>query len=182
MQVMRHGAALYVGHAGNASIGTSILDPSDPSEPRLVDSWGADSGSRTPKVQVAGDVLLVPRERWPPKVEGFRPRPGPDPARPAEAARWLLDERGPPGERWYAHQALTAGDVAYLGYGQAHLVVLDVSDFAAPRQIGCLRYASMTSAIPPGPSRSPTGCLRRRRARRRRSRTTCTSRNPGSSG
>ena len=63
-----------------------------------------------------------------------------DPAHPVEAARWRLDEEAPQGERWYAHHALVAGDLAFLGYGQANLVVLDVSDFRAPKQVGRLRW------------------------------------------
>jgi hypothetical protein len=63
-----------------------------------------------------------------------------DPERPVEAARFVLDEPQPEGERYAAHHALVAGGVAYLGYGDANLVVLDVSDFTAPRQIGRLRW------------------------------------------
>src|SRR5205823_245062 len=59
-----------------------------------------------------------------------------DPERPVEAARWELDEPAPPGKRYAAHHALVDGDVAYLGYGDANLVVLDVSDWTSPRQVG----------------------------------------------
>ena len=59
-----------------------------------------------------------------------------DPAHPVEAARFELDEVAPAGERYAAHHALVDGDVAYLGYGDANLVVLDVSDWTRPRQIG----------------------------------------------
>jgi hypothetical protein len=59
-----------------------------------------------------------------------------DPEHPVEAARFELDETAPAGERYAAHHALVDGDVAYLGYGDANLVVLDVSDWAHPRQIG----------------------------------------------
>jgi hypothetical protein len=58
-----------------------------------------------------------------------------DPTRPREAARWQLDEAQPPGARYAAHHALVDGTTAYLGYGDANLVVLDVSDLTAPRKL-----------------------------------------------
>ncbi len=70
-----------------------------------------------------------------------------DPARPAEAARWWWpgqreDEQPawPAGERYAAHHALIAGDRAYLGYDDAGMVILDVSDLTRPRQAGHLDW------------------------------------------
>lgn len=66
-----------------------------------------------------------------------------DPGRPAEVARWWWpgqrdDEQPgwPAGARYAAHHALIAADRAYLGYGDAGLVVLDVADMTRPRQVG----------------------------------------------
>ena len=39
----------------------------------------------------------------------------------------------PEGKRYAAHHALLDGDIAYLGYGDAGMVVLDVSDLTATR-------------------------------------------------
>jgi hypothetical protein len=58
-----------------------------------------------------------------------------DPTRPSEAARWGLDEEQPAGRRYAAHHALLEGTTAYLGYGDANLVALDVSDLTAPRKL-----------------------------------------------
>jgi hypothetical protein len=70
-----------------------------------------------------------------------------DPARPAVAGRWWWpgqrdDEQPgwPASERYAAHHALLDGDTAYLGYDDAGLVVLDVSDITRPRQAGHLRW------------------------------------------
>ena len=70
-----------------------------------------------------------------------------DPTRPAEAARWWWpgqrdgEERGwPDGERYAAHHALIAGDRAYLGYDDAGMVVLDVTDITRPRQVAHLGW------------------------------------------
>ena len=78
-----------------------------------------------------------------------------DPEYPREASRWWLDEPQPAGGRYAAHHALVDGDIAYLGYGDAGLVVLDVSDFTHPRQIGRLSWAGGdTHTCLPLPSRA----------------------------
>jgi hypothetical protein len=71
-----------------------------------------------------------------------------DPAQPAEAARWWWpgqrdDEQPgwPEADRYAAHHALLDGDRAYLGYDDAGMVVLDVSDMTRPRQVGHLGWA-----------------------------------------
>jgi hypothetical protein len=73
-----------------------------------------------------------------------------DPERPVEAGRWWWPGmwRGggetptwPSGKRYAAHHALLDGDVAYLGFGDANLVVLDVHDVAAPRMIAHLTWS-----------------------------------------
>jgi hypothetical protein len=185
MQVLREGDALYVAHFGITGMGTSVLDVSDPSAPRLVEQWRAPGGTHTHKVQVANGLLLVNEEQFrggaghaagvvvydvseplaPRRIgrletgglgvhrivwtggrfahasatpAGFDDRIWividlADPERPAEAARWWLDEPAPPGRRYAAHHALLDGDVAYLGYGDAGMVVLDVADMTRPR-------------------------------------------------
>jgi len=63
-----------------------------------------------------------------------------DPARPVEAGRWWWPGQRedevpdwPDGRRFAAHHALISGDRAYLGYDDAGMVVLDVSDIGRPR-------------------------------------------------
>jgi hypothetical protein len=63
-----------------------------------------------------------------------------DPAQPREAARWELDEEQPPGRRYAAHHALLEGTTAYLGYGDANLVALDVHDLTQPRTLWRLAW------------------------------------------
>jgi hypothetical protein len=70
-----------------------------------------------------------------------------DPSRPAEAARWWWPGLAageapawPEGRRYAAHHALLAGNLAYLGYDDAGLVVLDVSDMTRPRQVAQLQW------------------------------------------
>ncbi len=206
MQVLREGDALYVGHFGPSGMGTSILDVSDPSAPRLVEQWRAPRGTHTHKVQVADGLLLVNEEQFrggaghaagmvvydladplhPKQLgrletgglgvhrivwtggryahasatpEGFADRIWividlADPEHPVEAARWWLEEPQPEGERYAAHHALLDGDVAYLGYGDAGMVVLDVSDVTRPRQLARLDWdGGDTHTCLPLPSR-----------------------------
>jgi hypothetical protein len=192
MQVLRHGDALYVGHFGISGMGTTVLDVSDPSSPRVIRQWPAPPGTHMHKVQVADGLLLVNQERfrgapeWTAGMlvfdlsEPLAPRELgrfdcggagvhrivwtggryahasatpegcddriwlvldlSDPAQPREAARFALDEPAPPGRRYAAHHALVDDTVAYLGYGDAGLVVLDVSDWTRPRAIGRLSW------------------------------------------
>jgi hypothetical protein len=70
-----------------------------------------------------------------------------DPAHPAEAGRWWWPGQRtgeqptwPAGKRYAAHHALLDGDRGYLGYGDAGLVVLDVSDMTRPCQAGHLEW------------------------------------------
>ena len=58
-----------------------------------------------------------------------------DPSEPREAARWQLDEPQPEGRRYAAHHALLDGAIAYLGYGDAGVVALDVADLTVPRKL-----------------------------------------------
>lgn len=201
MQVMREGDALYVGHFGPSGMGTSVLDVSDPSDPRVVRQWPAPHGSHTHKVQVADGLLLVNQEQfrggdpWAAGIavysleDPFTPRPIgyfhstgkgvhrivweggryayvsaipegfddriwvivdlADPEHPAETGRWWWPGswRGggetpdwPAGHRYAAHHALVSGDRAYLGYDDAGMVVLDVSDKSRPRRISSIGW------------------------------------------
>jgi hypothetical protein len=203
MQVLREGDVAYVGHFGTSGAGTSILDVSDPSSPRLVAQWPSPPNSHTHKVQVADGLLLVNHERFPyrdappgpfsaglavysledpldPRQIGFWASGGrgvhrvvwtggryahmsaippgfddriwvvldmSDPEHPVEASRWWWPGQAegetpgwPQGHRFAAHHALVAGDRAYLGYDDANMVVLDVSDFTRPQPIAHLQW------------------------------------------
>ncbi|HET9719811.1 MAG TPA: hypothetical protein VFP55_07025 [Solirubrobacteraceae bacterium] len=70
-----------------------------------------------------------------------------DPEHPAEVARWCWPGQDtgepaqqPEGERYAAHHALTESGRAYLGYGDAGMVVLDVSDMRNPVQVAHLSW------------------------------------------
>lgn len=134
MQVMRSGDALYVGHVGPSGMGTSVLDASDPTDPRLVRQWRAPEGAHTHKVQVADGLLLVNEEAF----RGGRPaRAGmavydlSDPFAPEEIGFWDATGSG-------VHRIVyTGGDLAYVsatpdGFAERIWVVVDVADPTAP--------------------------------------------------
>lgn len=202
MQVVRHENALYVGHLGASGMGTSVLDVSDPSKPRVARQIRAAAGSHSHKVQVGDGLLLVNEEQFrdgdpfsagmivyniedplDPKPigrfesgglgvhrivytggshafvsaipDGFDDRiwvivDVSDPAHPVEAGRWWWSGmwRGggetpswPASKRYAAHHALLDGHVAFLAYGDAGMVVLDITDATSPREISTLQWS-----------------------------------------
>jgi hypothetical protein len=73
-----------------------------------------------------------------------------DPEEPVEAGRWWWPgmwraggetPTWPSAKRYAAHHALLDGDLAYLGYGDAGMVVLDVSDVGAPKVVSELQWS-----------------------------------------
>lgn len=62
MQLLVRGDYLFAGHT--ASMGTSIVDVSDPRRPRVVKQIPNPPGIRSAKVQLAGDLMIVNHEAW----------------------------------------------------------------------------------------------------------------------
>ena len=132
---------------GPFSAGLAIYRVDDPLSPQPLAFW--DSGGRGVHRIVWTGGRYAHMSATP---DGFRDRIWlvldlADPSRPVEAARWWWpgqreDERPgwPAAERYAAHHALIDGDRAYLGYDDAGMVVLDVSDMRAPRLAGQVRW------------------------------------------
>lgn len=87
-----------------------------------------------------------------------------DPERPVELGRWWWpgtrsgDSQPvnvPPGRRYAAHHALIHGDRAYLGYGDAGMVILDIADRSAPKEVCRLNWSpgGDTHTVMPLPGR-----------------------------
>ena len=127
--------------------GLTVYELSDPLRPRKVGFWGSGGRGVHRIVWTGGQHAHMSAT-----PDGFNDRIWvivdlSDPARPAEAGRWWWpgqrdDEHPgwPAGERYAAHHALIADDRAYLGYDDAGMVILDVSDLPNPRQAGQLSW------------------------------------------
>ncbi|WP_338824093.1 hypothetical protein MHOCP_22170 [Moorella humiferrea] len=201
MQLMSTRGILFVGHM-KPGLGTSIVDVTDPRRPQVIGSLPGFENTLSPKVQIAGDLLLVNYEQrganqaarvgfavydisnpvrpkeiayyntggkgvhriWytggryaflsavPP---GFRDRmlliiDMQDPEHPCEAGRWWLPglwaEGGeapdwPEEMRCCLHHAVVAGDRAYLGFWDAGVIILDITNINSPKQISRLSWA-----------------------------------------
>jgi hypothetical protein len=142
MQVLRVGNVVYVGHTGTSGAGTSVLDASNPRNPRLVAQWPAPANTHTHKVQVADGLLLVNHEKFPYR----KPAAGPfsaglaiyslaDPLAPEQIGFWSSGGLGVHRIVWdggrYAHMSATPD-----GFRDRIWVILDVSDPAHPREAG----------------------------------------------
>jgi hypothetical protein len=138
MQVMPHGDTLYVAHFGPTGKATSILDISDPTQPRVVRQWDAAPGSHSHKVQVADGLLMVNHEL-------FRSK-GPAPvgmaiydlADPTDPQRIGFFDTGGEGVHRIVFEG---GDRAYIsatppGYTGRIWFIVDVADPTDPKEIG----------------------------------------------
>jgi hypothetical protein len=138
MQVMPLGDVLYVAHFGPSGKGTTILDISDRTDPRVVRQWDAPIGSHTHKVQVADGLLMVNHELF--RSEG--------PA-PVGMAVYDLDDPFDPrrvgffdtGGRGVHRIVFEGGDLAYIsatpdGYTGRIWMIVDVSEPTRPSEVG----------------------------------------------
>lgn len=132
------------------SAGMVVFDVSDPLVPREIGRFNSGGLGVHRMVYTGGRYAYVSAI-----PEGFDDRIWvivdlSDPERPVEAGRWwwpgMWRAGGevadwPQGRRFAAHHALLDGDTAYLAFGDAGMVVLDVSDVGAPRRIGHLNWS-----------------------------------------
>jgi hypothetical protein len=142
MQVLRAGAALFVGHTGTSGMGTSIVDVADPEHPALVAQWPAPPFSHTHKVQVADGLLLVNHEKFPYRSQrpdghsaGLAIYRLADPFAPQPLAFWASGGRGVHRVVWtggrYAHLSATPP-----GFRDRIWIVLDLADPSRPAEAG----------------------------------------------
>jgi hypothetical protein len=137
-QVTIAGNHAYVGHIPSASqLGTSIIDISDPRQPRVVATITLDDPtSHSHKARVAGDILVVNHERNMSKI-GRRAEQLP------AARRALADalERQPTTQELAAKLSVTVDDVRALeayeqrGYQNGGFKIYDVSKPDQPKPI-----------------------------------------------
>jgi len=118
--------------AGSWQAGMVVYDVSEPLAPRRVGRFDSGGGGVHRIVWTGGRYAHASAT-----PEGYDDRIWLvlDPRELTEVARFELDDPVPPGKRYAAHHALVEDGIAYLGYGDAGMVALDVTDFAAPRRL-----------------------------------------------
>jgi hypothetical protein len=131
----------FVAHMGESRVGTSVVDVSNPKEPRVVMQLETPPGTHSHKVQVVGDILLVNYERsmYEPNATswqgGLKVFDITRPEQPREIA--FLPMQGKGVHRmtfWEPPYAYMSGSDA--GYLDQFLVIVDLSDPSAPREAG----------------------------------------------
>jgi hypothetical protein len=130
----------------NSPGGVLVFDLADPLQPRQRGSWSP-GGTGTHRNFYAGGRyahLAANEAGW--RGHHYVILDLIDPASPVVVGRWALPEQAPNAavaperEGYYLHgPAHVAGNRAYLPYGIAGAIVLDVSDVRQPREVGRLR-------------------------------------------
>ena len=218
MQLLKVGDFVYVAHLGASDMALSILDCSDPENPRLVRQLEHPPNTHRHKVQIVGDVLIQNSERpsrsvletaerfagrpsgdadpvtglqifdlsdpTDPRPVGFHPVPGTgvhriwyseppyahiaarlpdvserayqivdlsDPANPTMAGAWWIPGTHPQDsevwspladrEHFAVHGIIPNGDRAYVSCTDAGLVIVDISDVAAPKFVSRIDWS-----------------------------------------
>lgn len=132
------------------SAGMAVYDLADPFEPQQI-GWFDSTGRGVHRIVWTGGryayVSATP-EGWNDRI--WLVVDLSDPTHPVEAGRWWWpgqwvagneEPTWPEGRRYAAHHALVDGDLAYAGWGDAGLVVLDISDPAEPRHLADLQWS-----------------------------------------
>jgi len=137
MQIMRNGDVLYVGHMGDFGVGTSVVDISDLSRPRVLRQIPVPKGTHSHKVQLAGDMLLANHEQYPYRV-GVPESSGLlvyDVSRPAEPRRiGFVPVDGLGVHRiWWDGARFAYASARERGYDARILIVIDLADPTRPR-------------------------------------------------
>jgi hypothetical protein len=151
----------FVAHMGESRVGTSVVDVSDPQQPRVVAQLETPSGTHSHKVQIVDDVLLVNYERsmFEPEATswqgGLKVFDVAQPETPREIAFLPMPGKGvhrmtfwePP----YAY--MSGSDTGYL---DQFLVIVDLSEPSRPREVGRWWYPGQHTAAGEAMSWTPT--------------------------
>jgi hypothetical protein len=140
MQLMLKDQYLFVGHV-LGKMGTTVLDVSNPKEPKVVRQLEIPPYTHSHKVQIAGDILIVNYEKYPmgpggslPERAGIQILDIADPANPREIGFFQTGGKGVH-RAWY-----TGGDYVHMsatppGFSDRIMVIVDISDPAKPREV-----------------------------------------------
>lgn len=139
MQLMCKGHYLFVGHI-NGEIGTSILDISNPAEPKVVNQLENPANTHSHKVQIVDDLLIVNYEKYPYSGTG---------GDPGKAGIQLFDIKDPINPRpisFFSTGGKGVHRTSYIGGDYIHMsatpegftdriaMTVDISNPAKPRE------------------------------------------------
>jgi hypothetical protein len=151
----------FVAHMGESRVGTSVVDVSDPSRPRVVTQLETPPGTHSHKVQVVGDVLLVNYERSPFEsqpdgwVGGLKVFDVSSPAQPREIAFLKMPGKGVHRMTyWQPPYAYMSGSDE--GLIDQFLVIVDLSEPSRPSEIGRWWFPGQNAAAGETPTWTPT--------------------------
>ena len=152
----------FVGHMGQSRVGTSIVDVSDPRNPRVVAQLETPPGTHSHKVQVVGDVLLVNYERnaaFEPDARswqgGLKVFDIAQPARPREIAFLKMPGKGVH-RMTYWEPPLAYMSGSDEGFIDQFLVIVDLSEPTRPCEVGRWWFPGQHTAGGETPSWTPT--------------------------
>lgn len=162
MHVNFHGDYAYVGHMGDSSVGTSIVDVSDPTNPRVVNQLMKPDGVRSHKVQIVDDVMVVNYEGYPfapvdPALPtGFKVFSLEDPTVPHELAHYRMQGKGVHRMKFVeAPYAYMSGSDAGFHEDRQIFMIFDLSNPWEPREVSRWWYPGMNTGIGEAPTWHP---------------------------
>ncbi len=152
----------YVGHMGQSRVGTSVVDVSDPRNPRVVAQLETPPGTHSHKVQVVGDVLLVNYERnaaFEPQAPswqgGLKVFDISKPAQPREIAFLKMPGKGVH-RMTYWEPPLAYMSGSDEGFIDQFLVIVDLSAPTRPCEVGRWWFPGQHTAGGETPGWTPT--------------------------
>jgi hypothetical protein len=131
----------YIGHMGYSGAGTSIVDVRDPEHPRVVRQIDAPEGTRSHKVQVIDDILVVNHERnpfaenvtrWSAGLQIYDIRRPDDPTPIGFLPTTGIGVHRP--TYWTPPYVFFSGSAD--GFSDQILIIADLSDPSRPREVG----------------------------------------------
>ena len=136
MQMMLKGDYLFVGHMGYNGLGTSVLDVSNPRDPRVVRQIPIPENTHSHKVQLAGDILLVNHEQQlhagSPYSAGLAVYDVSKPADPTQIGFLPINGQGIH-RLWWTGDKYTYFSVREEGYQGRFLMTANMADPVSPK-------------------------------------------------
>ena len=140
MQLMLKDHYLFVGHV-LGKMGTTVLDVSNPKEPKVVQQLKIPPFTHSHKVQISGDILIVNYEKYPmgpggtfPERAGIQILDISDPVNPRELGFFQTGGKGVH-RVWYSGGKYAHMSATPEGFSDRIMMIVDVSDPTNPQEV-----------------------------------------------